>query len=266
MNTANQITRPQAPASPAAGGLPDTWIRYTRGQRLLRFVLYFLFILAIIQSIRTIDVIPEFLYDAPAQMADLVNRMWPIAWASFLGTILAVIMAVPVGLAAAGNLTPNRLVNVLARFILVSSRSINSLVWALLFIAIFGPGPLAGTIAIAFRSIGFIGKLLGEAIEDAHPGPVEALTATGARTSAIIGYGYWPQIRPAFWSIVLLRWDINVRESAVLGLVGAGGIGMALNSAMDLFQWDKVALILVLIFAIVILAEILITRARRKLL
>jgi phosphonate transport system permease protein len=95
---------------------------------------------------------------------------------------------------------------------------------------------------------------------------VEALTATGARTSAIIGYGYWPQIRPAFWSIVLLRWDINVRESAVLGLVGAGGIGMALNSAMDLFQWDKVALILVLIFAIVILAEILITRARRKLL
>jgi phosphonate transport system permease protein len=148
----------------------------------------------------------------------------------------------------------------------VSSRSINSLVWALLFIAIFGPGPLAGTIAIAFRSIGFIGKLLGEAIEDAHPGPVEALTATGARTSAIIGYGYWPQIRPAFWSIVLLRWDINVRESAVLGLVGAGGIGMALNSAMDLFQWDKVALILVLIFAIVILAEILITRARRKLL
>jgi phosphonate transport system permease protein len=282
MNTANQITRPQAPASPAAGGLPDTWIRYTRGQRLLRLVLYFLFILAIIQSIRTIDVIPEFLYDAPAQMADLVNRMWPIAWASFpgtiqqalietlhmatLGTILAVIMAVPVGLAAAGNLTPNRLVNVLARFILVSSRSINSLVWALLFIAIFGPGPLAGTIAIAFRSIGFIGKLLGEAIEDAHPGPVEALTATGARTSAIIGYGYWPQIRPAFWSIVLLRWDINVRESAVLGLVGAGGIGMALNSAMDLFQWDKVALILVLIFAIVILAEILITRARRKLL
>src|SRR5690606_37899144 len=139
-----------------------------------------------------------------------------------LGTILAVIMAVPVGLAAAGNLTPYRLVNVLARFILVSSRSINSLVWALLFIAIFGPGPLAGTIAIAFRSIGFIGKLLGEAIEDAHPGPVEALTATGASTGSIIAYGYWPQIRPAFWSIVLLRWDINVRESAVLGLVGAG--------------------------------------------
>ncbi len=175
-------------------------------------------------------------------------------------------MAVPIGLLASENLTKNKLINFLARLTLVSSRSINSLVWALLFIAIFGPGPLAGTIAIAFRSIGFIGKLLGEALDDAQPGPIEAIMATGASTGSLIGYGYWPQIRPAFWSIVLLRWDINVRESAVLGLVGAGGIGMALNSAMDLFQWDKVALILILIFGIVILAEVVITRARKVLL
>lgn len=266
----------------AANQPPRIWVRYTSGQRLLRFALYFVFVLAIVQSIRTIDVIPEFLYDAPTQMADLLNRMWPISWQSFagsiqqalietlhmatLGTILAVIMAVPVGLLAAENLTKNKVINFLARLILVSSRSINSLVWALLFIAIFGPGPLAGTIAIAFRSIGFIGKLLGEALDDAQPGPIEALTAAGASTGSIIGYGYWPQIRPAFWSIVLLRWDINVRESAVLGLVGAGGIGMALNSAMDLFQWDKVSLILVLIFLIVIVAEVVITRARKTLL
>lgn len=261
---------------------PGVWQRYTAGQRLLRFALYLLFLLAIVQSARTVDVIPEFLYDAPEQMVDLLNRMWPIDWRSFqgniraalietlhmatLGTLLAIVLAVPVGLLAANNLTPNRGLNLLARFILVSSRSINSLVWALLFIAIFGPGAVAGTMAIAFRSIGFVGKLLGEAIEEAQPGPVEALTATGAGLGAIIQYGYWPQIRPAFWSIVLLRWDINVRESAVLGLVGAGGIGMALNSAMDLFQWNRVALILVLIFAVVILAEIIITRSRRSLL
>ena len=264
------------------GHAGKTWVSYTPGQRLLRFALYFLFVLAIIQSARTIDVIPEVLSDAPTQMADLLNRMWPVSWQSFqgsiqralietlhmatLGTILAVIMAVPIGLLASGKLTKNKLINFLARLILVSSRSINSLVWALLFIAIFGPGPLAGTIAIAFRSIGFIGKLLGEALDDAQPGPIEAIMATGASTGSLIGYGYWPQIRPAFWSIVLLRWDINVRESAVLGLVGAGGIGMALNSAMDLFQWDKVALILILIFGIVILAEIIITRARKTLL
>lgn len=261
---------------------PREWQRYTIGQRLLRFALYLLFILAIVQSARTIDVIPEFLYDAPEQMVDLLNRMWPIDWASFqgtiadalietlhmatLGTLLSIVLAVPVGLLAANNLTPNRGLNLLARVILVSSRSINSLVWALLFIAIFGPGAVAGTMAIAFRSIGFVGKLLGEAIEEAHAGPVEALTATGASLGSIIQYGYWPQIRPAFWSIVLLRWDINVRESAVLGLVGAGGIGMALNSAMDLFQWDRVALVLVLIFAVVVLAEIIITRSRRTLL
>lgn len=269
-------------STPASSSYPREWRRYTTGQRLLRFALYLLFILAIVQSIRTVDVIPEFLYDAPEQMADLLNRMWPIDWAAFqgtisaalietlhmatLGTLLAIVLAVPVGLLAAGNLTRNRGLNLLARFILVSSRSINSLVWALLFIAIFGPGAVAGTMAIAFRSIGFVGKLLGEAIEEAQPGPVEALTATGAGLGSIIQYAYWPQIRPAFWSIVLLRWDINVRESAVLGLVGAGGIGMALNSAMDLFQWNRVALILVLIFAIVVLAEIIITRSRRSLL
>ncbi len=269
-------------SSQTLSSFPREWHRYTMGQRLLRFALYLLFIIAIVQSARTIDVIPEFLYDAPQQMGDLLNRMWPIDWASFqgtisnalietlhmatLGTLLAIVLAVPVGLLAATNLTPNRGLNLLARFILVSSRSINSLVWALLFIAIFGPGAVAGTMAIAFRSIGFVGKLLGEAIEEAQPGPIEALTSTGASLSSVIQYGYWPQIRPAFWSIVLLRWDINVRESAVLGLVGAGGIGMALNSAMDLFQWDKVALILVLIFAIVILAEVIITRSRRSLL
>ena len=88
--------------------------------------------------------------------------------------------------------------------------------------AIFGPGALAGSLAIGFRSIGFVGKLMGEAIEETPPGPIEALQAAGASKLAQIWYGYWPQIKPAFWSIVLLRWDINVRESAVLGLVGAG--------------------------------------------
>lgn len=82
----------------------------------------------------------------------------------------------------------------------------------------------------------------------------------------MIWYAYWPQIRPAFWSIVLLRWDINVRESAVLGLVGAGGIGMALDTALNLFQWDRVALVLVAIFVVVVLAEILITQARKRIL
>jgi phosphonate transport system permease protein len=263
-------------------GYPRHWQRYTSGQRLLRFALYLVVVAAIVQSVRSVEIIPEFLYDAPEQMADLLARMWPVDWGFYyegvhaalmetlhiatLGTILSVILAVPVGLLAANNLTRNRLINQLARLILVSSRSVNSLVWALLFIAVFGPGALAGTLAIAFRSIGFVGKLVGEAIEEAQRGPVEALTATGATGGSILWYGYWPQIRPAFWSIVLLRWDINVRESAVLGLVGAGGIGMALDTALNLFQWDRVALVLAAIFAIVIVAEVVITQARRRIL
>jgi phosphonate transport system permease protein len=92
------------------------------------------------------------------------------------------------------------------------------------------------------------------------------VTATGASKASVIWYAYWPQIRPAFWSIVLLRWDINVRESAVLGLVGAGGIGMALDTALNLFQWDRVALVLAAIFGVVVLAEIIITQARKRIL
>jgi phosphonate transport system permease protein len=176
------------------------------------------------------------------------------------------LFAVPLGLLVAPNLMRNRAVNLVARILLVASRSVNSLVWALLFLAVFGPGPLAGTLAIGFRSIGFVGKLLGEAIEQAPPGPIEALEAAGAGWFSQIGYGHWPQIKPAFWSIVLLRWDINVRESAVLGLVGAGGIGMALDTAMNLFQWDRVATILLAVFAVVVIAEVVVTQVRKRVL
>jgi len=260
---------------------PRRWKRFTFGQRLARFVVYLVIVAAIVVSLQTIEVIPEFLYDAPEQVADLFARMWPIDWEHYqgpvhealletihiasLGTILALLLALPVGILAAHNLVPFTPINLLAKLILVSSRSVNSLVWALLFVGIFGPGALAGTLAIAFRSIGFVGKLFGEALEEAQPGPIEALSAAGAPWTSRMTYGFWPQVKPAFWSIALFRWDINVRESAVLGLVGAGGIGMVLDSALNLFQWDRVALILVAIVAVVVLAEIVVTQIRRHL-
>jgi phosphonate transport system permease protein len=237
--------------------------------------------MALVWSIRNVQVIPEFLYDAHNQMGDLFRRMWPPDVAYYpesvhaalietihiasLGTILALVMGVPVGLMAARNIVPFRLVNEFARLILVASRSVNSLVWALLFVAIFGPGALAGTIAIAFRSIGFVGKLFAEAVEESSPGPIEALRAAGASGPALLVKGYWPQVQPSFWSIALFRWDINVRESAVLGLVGAGGIGTVLDAAMNFFQWTRVATVLLSIFVVVILAEIIVTRIRQRL-
>jgi phosphonate transport system permease protein len=265
------------PADPLADRI---WRRFTRAQRLSRFAVYLVLVAAIAVSIQTVEVIPEFLADAPDQVVDLLTRMWPIDFAHYqgtvhdalietlhiatLGTLLALVLALPVGILAAHNLVPATSINLVAKLILVSSRSVNSLVWALLFVGIFGPGALAGTLAIAFRSIGFVGKLFGEALEEAQAGPIEALTAAGAPWVSRMTFGYWPQVKPAFWSIALFRWDINVRESAVLGLVGAGGIGMVLDSALNLFQWPRVALILLAIFAVVIVAEVVVTQVRRR--
>jgi phosphonate transport system permease protein len=258
------------------------WQRFTPAQRLTRFVVYLALVTAIVASIHTIEVIPEFLADAPEQVVDLLSRMWPVDLAYYptgvhaalmetihiasLGTLLSLLLALPIGVLAAHNLCPSTPINLLAKLVLVSSRSVNSLVWALLFVGIFGPGALAGTLAIAFRSIGFVGKLFGEALEETAGGPIEALDAAGTPWGSRLAFGYWPQVKPAFWSIALFRWDINVRESAVLGLVGAGGIGMALDSALNLFQWNRVATILLAIFAIVILAEIVVTFVRKRIL
>ncbi|MCU0775740.1 MAG: phosphonate ABC transporter, permease protein PhnE [Ideonella sp.] len=250
-------------SSPTASNLPSAhreWQRFTPGERLARFAVYLGCVLAIVVSLRSVDVIPEFLWDAPAQVQDLFARMWPVDWSFYLvprntgaqtvhdalidtlaiallGTLLGLLLAVPFGFLAARNIMRLAWVNWLARFVLVATRSISTLLWALFFVAVFGPGSLAGTFAIAFRSIGFVGK-----------------------------YGYWPQIKPAFVGIAMFRWDINVRESSVLGLVGAGGIGMAMNAAIDTFEWERVALILLVIFVVVVASEVLVTQLRKRVL
>jgi phosphonate transport system permease protein len=206
--------------------------------------------------------------------------MWPVDWGflvgaavgtmietihiATLGTLTTLVLALPLGVLAARNIVTNPAVRFGAKLLLVASRSVNSLVWALFFVAVFGPGALAGTVAITFRSIGFVGKLLGEALEEAAPGPVEAMLAVGAPWPSVFLKGYWPQVKPAFYSILLLRWDINVRESSVLGLVGAGGIGLVLDSAINVFQWRAVAAVLVLILAVVLLAEVAVTWLRKR--
>jgi phosphonate transport system permease protein len=139
--------------------------------------------------------------------------------------------------------------------IVVTSRSVNELVWAIIFAAVFGPGPLAGVIAIGIRSIGFTSKLIAEGIEEIDRGQVEAIKATGASWSKVLAYGILPQIMPTVVGVVTFRWDINIRQSSVIGLVGAGGIGITLNSAMNLFNWDQVTVILIAIFVVVMASE-----------
>src|SRR5260221_827798 len=119
-------------------------------------------------------------------------------------------MASPVALMVARNVTRSVVLNSIGRFILVATRSVHAMIWALFFVAVFGPGALAGTMAIAMHSIGFTGKFLSEAIEQAKSGRIQALIATGASPVAVLLKGYWPQVKPAFLSISMFRWAINL--------------------------------------------------------
>lgn len=212
-----------------------------------------------------------FVWDAHNQAADLAQRMvppdWPyidkLWWAIWdtlniatLGTVLSLFIAVPVAFLAARNTTPSRtILRPIALFIIVSSRSINALLWALMLVAILGPGIFAGIIAIALRSVGFCAKLLYEAIEEIDESQVEAVRATGASGPQVLAFGVVPQIMPAFAGISVFRWDINIRESTVLGLVGAGGIGLQLDASITTLAWTQVSLILLVIIATVIASE-----------
>ncbi|NQW10548.1 MAG: phosphonate ABC transporter, permease protein PhnE [Alphaproteobacteria bacterium] len=229
-------------------------------------------------QVMTQTTIWAFVTDAPQQAADIGSRMVPPRWEyiphlikpmwdtlniATLGTLLAIVMAVPVAFLAARNTSPSvRFVRPLALLIIVSSRSINSLIWALLLVAIIGPGVLAGIVAIALRSIGFVAKLLYEAIEEIDASQVEAVTATGASRSQVVDYAVVPQILPAFAGITVFRWDINIRESTVLGLVGAGGLGLRLQESMNTLAWPQVTVIFLLILVTVLLSEWVSARVR----
>lgn len=223
-----------------------------------------------------------FVSDAPSQAADIGDRMFPPKWGyisslweplwdtiniATLGTLLGILFAIPVAFLAATNTTPStRFVRPLALLIIVASRSINSLIWALLLVAIIGPGLLAGIVAIGLRSIGFVAKLLYEAIEEIDEKQVEAIRATGASGAQVIDYAVIPQILPAFWGISVFRWDINIRESTILGLVGAGGLGIQLNASLSTLAWNQVAMIFIVILGTVVISEWVSARVRQAVL
>ena len=266
------------PVTETAGG--PVWRRRTPLARLLLWLGWLALVALTVWcwQVMTRDTIWLFVADAPTQAADIAGRMLPPRWSyldklwlplwdtlniATLGTLLGVAIATPVAFLAARNTTPSALVlRPAALFVIVASRSINSLIWALLLVSILGPGLLAGILAIAFRSIGFVGKLLYEAIEETDASQIEAVEATGAGRAQVLTYGYWPQVAPAFWGISVFRWDINIRESAVLGLVGAGGIGLQLQASLNVLAWPQVTMILLVILATVVFSEWVSARVR----
>lgn len=265
----------------ATAGAEKVWRRRTPRADLLVWLAWLLGAAVVVASWQVIasNTTWPFVWDAPTQAWDLLSRMVPPRWSyvdrlwaplwdtiniATLGTALGIVIATPLAFLAARNTTPSALAaRPLALYCIVASRSINSLIWALLLVSVLGPGLLAGILAIAFRSIGFVGKLLYEAIEEIDSAQVEAVTATGASRAQVVAYGIVPQVMPAFAGISVYRWDINIRESTVLGLVGAGGIGLQLSSSINVLAWPQVTMIFILVFATVLASEWVSARVRR---
>ena len=169
-------------------------------------------------------------------------------------TVVGVLISIPIGIGAARNIAPLPIYTV-CRAIIAVSRSFQEIIVAILFVAMFGFGPFAGFLTLSFATVGFLSKLLAEDIEDIDEAQAEAVRATGAGWWQVINYGIQPQVMPRLIGLSLYRLDINFRESAGIGIVGAGGIGATLNTAMDRYEYDTAGAILILIIVIVMLAE-----------
>lgn len=269
------------PVIAAETDAPRSWSLLTPRQRFMRWLgwLALVALTVICWRIMTAETIWAFVTDAPRQASDIFGRMIPPRWdyatklwlplwdtinIATLGTLIAVILGTPLAFLAARNTTPSvAFVRPVALFIIVASRSINALIWGLLLVSVLGPGVLAGIVAIALRSIGFVGKLLYEAIEEIDETQVEAVRSSGASPAQVMSWGIVPQILPVFATICVFRWDINIRESTVLGLVGAGGLGLALEASLSTLAWPQVSVILLLILSTVVISEWLTARVRK---
>ncbi|MGF1476177.1 MAG: phosphonate ABC transporter, permease protein PhnE [Geminicoccaceae bacterium] len=224
---------------------------------------------------------PERLIEGAPRMVDLVGRMMPpnlepaflarVFWRivetlqiAFVGTVIGVVISLPIAWLAARRLSPLGPFNVLARALIALFRTVPDLVWALLFVAAVGLGAVAGTMTIIVDTIGFCGRFFAEAMEDAEEAPQEALTAIGAGKLAILVSAVIPDALPSMINSSLFALEKAVRSSVVLGLVGAGGIGQELKVAFDLFQYPNASSIMIAIFAIVLVMEQLTDRLRER--
>jgi len=198
----------------------------------------------------------------------ILSQIAPALWETFqiavLATVVSVGLALPVSVAASANLSPRPLVRA-ARFVLAAVRSIPSLIWALLAVAITGANALAGVAALALYSLGYLGKFFSDALESADPGVAEALRLGGAGRIQVFQYGVWPQARALCWSHVLWMLEYNLRSAAIIGYVGAGGIGVWLHTYQEFYQWDRFAAVLCIILVAVLVLDAAGSRLRKTL-
>ena len=182
-----------------------------------------------------------------------------------LATLLGALMAIPVAWLGANNISPlGRFTYYVGRVLMTLSRSVHEVVWGLVFVAAVGLGALAGVLAMAVRSIGFISKTVAEAIEDVNKGPVEAMRAVGANRFQVLMFGIVPQVLPVIIGNVIFEWDVNIRRSTIMGLVGAGGLGLALHRQMASYNYGGIATVIFVILLLIVFGEVFSAWARKK--
>ena len=206
----------------------------------------------------TSDFFPAEFHDWRYYVKEMIVTVHIALW----GTFLAVVAAIPFGLLSAANLTP-WWVHQPVRRLMDAARAINELIFALLFIVAVGLGPFAGVLALFVHTTGILAKLFSEVVEAIDPRPVEGVRATGGSHLAEICYGVIPQVLPLWVSYTLYRFESNVRSATVIGIVGAGGIGMALHDLMSSFYYGQACAVLIIIVITVVLIDLLSAQVRK---
>lgn len=249
---------------------PSAWAR--------NLVLLGLLVLVVV-VVTTIDLKLARLVDLPGQLAAILGKMLlspdtpylgdavalmvqsiQIAW---IGTLIGAVLSLPLGFLGARNVTGG-LMATLMRQLLNAIRAFPEIVLAIVFVAMIGLGPFAGTLAIGIHSIGTLGKLTAEVIEGIDPGPVEAARASGGNQVQTLRWGVFPQVAPEIVAFWLYRFEINVRASAILGIVGAGGIGEALSQALIYRRYERAGMLIIVVVAATILIDVASGWLRRR--
>jgi len=221
----------------AIGSIDVNWVRVWEGlERGQRFILGFLQ--------------PDF----STRWRDISQGLIESLTMTLTSTAVGVLLSIPIGIGAARNLAP-AWIYYICRSIIAVSRALQEIIIAIFLVAMFGFGPFAGFLTLSFATIGFIAKLLADDIEEIDETQAEAIRSTGASWWQLVNYAVQPQVMPRLIGLSLYRLDINFRESAVIGIVGAGGIGATLNTAIDRYEYDSAGAILLIIIAIVMIAE-----------
>jgi len=259
-----------APSDPRLKQILDARLK----ARMHRSMFYGLVVLLVLWSLKT-TVIDDTDWERLGSLSDILGSIgeflhvdWgllPNLWqpaletimVATLGTLLGVITCIPAIWFGALNISPFPPITYpIARLMMTLSRSIHEIVWALFFVAAVGLGALAGVLAIAVRSVGFIAKMSAEAIEDLDPRPVEAIRAVGGNEFQVFVYAILPQVLPQMISVIVFEWEINIRRSSVLGLVGAGGLGLVFFRQLNTFNHPGVTAVIIAILALILVGEV----------